>query len=211
VNGVTRRQQNKKRIAPHAIQFKRGKDPSMWHKTIQFELSPNTQGSRMETVQFLPERRENIFHFFSNAFGLQELTPSWLDFRVLSAEPFQIRQGTLIDYRLSLHGFGIRWQSRIEVWEPPYRFVDVQTRGPYRHWRHEHVFENASGGTICRDIVNFAAPGGRIIERVFIRPDLVRIFEFRQRRLRELFPHPAALPGANLAGGRHGTHPSLVN
>ena len=184
---------------------------SMWHKTIQFGRSPITHGSRMETAQFLPERRENIFNFFSDAFGLQDLPPPWLDYRVLSAEPIQLRQGTLIDYRLSLHGIDIRWQSRIEVWEPPYRFVDVQTHGPYRHWRHEHVFENASGGTICRDIVDYAVLGGWIIEHVFVRPDLVRIFEFRQRKLRELFARSADLLGTNVAIDGQSAPVLLVN
>jgi ligand-binding SRPBCC domain-containing protein len=93
----------------------------------------------------------------------------------------------LIDYRLRLHGIPLRWQSRIEVWDPPHRFVDVQTRGPYRHWRHEHLFEAARGGTICRDIVDYEVPGGWLIERLFVRPDVARIFKFRQRRLEQLF------------------------
>jgi ligand-binding SRPBCC domain-containing protein len=171
----------------------------MWHKNIQFGRSPTSGGSRMEAAQFVSERREKIFEFFSNAFGLQELTPSWLDFRVLSAHPIDIRKGTLIDYRLTLHGVAIRWQSRIEVWEPPCRFVDLQTRGPYRYWHHEHVLEATRGGTICRDIVDYVVPGGRILDRLFVQPDLKRIFEFRQRKLAQLFFRPAEAGGMELA------------
>ena len=40
-----------------------------------------------------------------------------------------------------LHRIPIRWLTRIEVWEPGARFVDVQIRGPYRLWHHTHTFE----------------------------------------------------------------------
>ena len=50
-------------------------------------------------------------------------------------------RGTLIEYRLRLHGIPIRWRTKIVVWEPPHRFVDVQLSGPYRLWHHTHDFE----------------------------------------------------------------------
>ena len=82
----------------------------------------------------------------------------------------------------------IRWQSRIELWEPPIRFTDVQIRGPYRHWHHEHVFEEVSGGTICRDIVEYTVRGGWLVDRIFVRNDILKIFTFRQNKLEEIFP-----------------------
>ena len=102
--------------------------------------------------------------------------------------PIHIRQGTTIDYQLRLHSVPVRWQSRIVIWDPPLRFVDEQVRGPYRRWRHEHVFEEVEAGTICRDLVDYAVPGGWLIERLFARNDLRKIFEFRQRMLEQAFP-----------------------
>ena len=72
------------------------------------------------------------------------------------------------------------------------RFVDEQTRGPYRRWRHEHVFETADGGTMCRDAVDYVVYGGSLINTLFVRPDLFKIFAFRQDKLRELFPETGA-------------------
>jgi ligand-binding SRPBCC domain-containing protein len=145
-------------------------------------------GFRLETVQILRQPIDRIFEFFADAFQLETLTPRWLRFIVLTPAPIVIRAGTLIDYRLRLHGIPVRWQSRISVWEPPFRFVDEQVRGPYRRWHHEHVFESTEQGTRCRDIVDYEVPGGRLIDNWLVRPDLLKIFAYRQQRLRELFP-----------------------
>jgi ligand-binding SRPBCC domain-containing protein len=129
-----------------------------------------------------------VFDFFSDAFQLETITPPWLQFAVLTLAPIRIEAGTIIDYRLRLRGVPIRWQSRISVWEPPRHFVDEQTRGPYRRWRHQHIFEVVDGGTLCRDIVDYAVPGGWLIDALVVRHDVLKIFSFRQTKLRELFP-----------------------
>lgn len=152
-----------------------------------FSPSPTGNGFRLETKQFLPIARDRLFEFFSDAFQLETLTPPWLNFHVLTPAPIQITTGTLIDYRLRLHGVPIRWQSRISVWEPPLRFVDEQMRGPYRRWYHGHSFEVAEGGTWCLDRVDYSVYGGRLVESLFVRADLKKIFAFRQAKLEELF------------------------
>ena len=154
---------------------------------IKFGHSPHCASRRLEAVQFLPERREQVFAFFSDAFRLEVLTPPWLKFCVHTPAPIHFKEGVFIDYRLRLHGLPIRWQSRIDVWDPPTRFVDVQTHGPDRSWHHEHVLEEATAGTICRDIVDYAVPGGWLVDRLLVQRDVKRIFEFRQRKLDEVF------------------------
>jgi ligand-binding SRPBCC domain-containing protein len=154
---------------------------------IQMDFAPVGRGEfRLVCEQFVPHFRQVVFDFFSDAFGLEELTPPWLNFHVMTPRPITMREGLLIDYRLRLHGIPLRWQSRIDAWEPPFRFVDVQVRGPYRRWHHEHVFAEVAGGTLCRDIVHYAVPGGALIEKLLVRPDLRKIFAYRQARLREL-------------------------
>lgn len=165
--------------------------PNLAGPAIEFSASPTGVGSRLKTCQLLPHRRDQVFAVFSDVFRLQALTPAWLHFSVLTPAPVTIREGTLIDYRLRLRGLPIRWQSCISEWNPPLGFVDVQVRGPYRSWRHEHIFEATDGGTVCRDIVDYAVPGGRLIDWLFVRRDLREIFEYRHRKLAELFPATA--------------------
>ena len=40
------------------------------------------------------------------------------------------------------------------------------------------------GGTLCRDEVRYAVPGGALIERLFVRRDVEKIFAFRQETMR---------------------------
>ena len=62
------------------------------------------------------------------------------------------------------------------------RFVDRQLRGPYALWHHTHTFEPVPGGTLLRDVVRYRlpfGPFGRLVERLFVRRDVERIFAYR--------------------------------
>lgn len=147
--------------------------------------------------QWLPVPVEEVFPFFADAGNLQRLTPPWLHFEILTPRPIKMRAGALIDYRLRARRIPLRWQSEITAWEPPQRFVDEQRRGPYRLWRHEHTLEPREGGAICRDRVQYAVPFDTLTHRLFVRPDIERIFAFRRRTLLAVFGRE---PGANLFG-----------
>ncbi len=134
-------------------------------------------------MQHLPAPPEEVFPFFGDALNLEAITPPWLGFRVVTPEPIEMREGALIEYRLRLHGVPVSWRTRIDVWDPPRRFVDRQLRGPYRLWHHTHLFEPApDGGTIMRDVVRYRLPLGPLgaaAHLVLVRRDLRRIFDFR--------------------------------
>jgi ligand-binding SRPBCC domain-containing protein len=153
----------------------------------------NEQGlATLETRLFLPRPAARVFDFFAQAANLETITPPWLNFHILTPQPIVMREGTRIDYRLRVHGLPLRWCSEITSWDPPRRFVDEQVRGPYRLWIHEHTFVEKRGGTEVRDRVRYAVPGGTLVDRLFVRRDVRRIFEHRARRLRQLF---AGMPG----------------
>ncbi len=135
----------------------------------------------------LPRPREEVFAFFADAGNLETLTPPLLRFEILTPLPVAMHPGALIDYRLRLHGVPITWRTEITEWQPPFRFVDRQLRGPYRLWHHEHTFEEVAGGTLATDRVHYAflpVPG---VHRLFVEPDLRRIFGYRLARMGEIF------------------------
>jgi ligand-binding SRPBCC domain-containing protein len=136
---------------------------------------------------WLPLSPVELFPFFADASNLETLTPPWLSFKILTPTPIAVGEGTLIDYRLRVHGIPLRWRTRINAWHPPHRFVDEQIRGPYRLWIHEHTFEARDGGTMARDHVRYAVTGGALVDALFVRRDVKRIFAYRQQKLAERF------------------------
>lgn len=149
-------------------------------------ISQTEKGFLLEASLWLPGRREQIFGFFADAGNLERITPPSLRFRILTPQPIAMRQGALIDYELQIRGVPTGWRSVISAWDPPGRFVDEQLRGPYRWWRHEHLFIDEGRETLILDRVNYGVPGGRLVNRLFVAAELMRIFEFRRRKLQEL-------------------------
>jgi ligand-binding SRPBCC domain-containing protein len=149
--------------------------------------------------QLLDADLERAFAFFSRAENLEAITPPWLRFRVTTPSPIEMGPGTLISYRLRLHGAPISWRTRIEEWDPPHGFVDRQLAGPYRLWHHTHRFEAAGEGrTRMHDIVRYAhrlGPLGPLAQRLVVERDLERIFDFRRDAIADLLRAPEAVPG----------------
>ena len=162
--------------------------------TVRVESLRTAAGRRQFTLaaeQRLPLPPAELFPFFADAHNLEQITPPWLHFRVLTPAPIAIGEGTLIRYRLRLHGVPLSWLTRITAWDPPRGFVDEQLRGPYRLWRHRHTFEHDGDGTVARDRVDYALRGGDLLQDIaqslLVRRDLERIFTYRGERLAELY------------------------
>lgn len=154
---------------------------------VRLEDSERRGVSRLVAEVWIPERIDKVFAFFSDATKLEQITPPWTQFHMTTPLPIDIREGAIIDYRLKIHGVPLKWRSEISNWQPPFRFVDSQLRGPYRMWRHEHTFQEQDGGTIVGDRVEYSVPGGRFVDKLFVRRDLQRIFEHRQQALLRVF------------------------
>lgn len=145
---------------------------------------------RLEREQRLARPLDEVFAFYAEARNLERITPPWLTFKVITPEPVTMRVGTLIDYRLRIHGLPLSWTTRIEEWEPGVAFVDRQIVGPYALWRHRHTFRADGEATVVADRVDYALPLGRLgnlAHPLFVRRDLERIFAWRhQAAAREL-------------------------
>jgi ligand-binding SRPBCC domain-containing protein len=144
---------------------------------------------RLEREQLLEHPIDTVFAFFSQARNLEALTPSWLSFEVRTPEPIAMQVGTVIEYRLRVHGIPLRWISRIEEWAPGESFIDRQLKGPYSLWHHRHAFTAVGDRTIVRDVVDYALPLGvlgELADALVVRRDLRRIFDFRHAAVQRL-------------------------
>lgn len=138
----------------------------------------------------IPAPVDVVFSFFSDAENLDKITPSWLNFQILTPLPIRMERNAQIAYSLKLLGIRLIWKTEIASWEPPDRFVDQQIKGPYRFWEHTHLFARNKGGTQMSDIVRYAVPGfvlSPLVHFLFVRPRLERIFSFREETILEYF------------------------
>lgn len=148
----------------------------------------------MRFEQRLEAPPEAVFPFFADARNLEAITPPLLRFRLLTPEPVAMGVGTFLQYALRIHGVPVRWDTLIQEWEPPHRFIDVQVRGPYRLWHHTHSLEPVDDGsaTVMRDTVRYAVGFGffgEVARRAVVVRDVRAIFAFRAERV------PALLAG----------------
>lgn len=110
-----------------------------------------------------------------------------------------IGEGEEVTWEARHFGVLMRLSSRVTELAYPTRFVDEQVAGPFRSFRHEHVFSavgvgagdagpagGVGGGSMMVDRVEFRAPFGvlgLIAERVVLRRYLRRLLEERGRYL----------------------------
>jgi hypothetical protein len=152
--------------------------------------------------QYLPYSKADVFSFFSEIKNLAQITPPPFRFHVLKMSSENLQLGSLIDYRLKIHGFPIKWQSEITDWQPPGKFSDVQNKGPCKKWSHTHEFYEMGPGTLMADIVRYQIPAGifgRVVAGGMVAQDLKMIFEYRKKTSGRLDFRPALNPSAILA------------
>ncbi|MBP9706139.1 MAG: TIGR01777 family oxidoreductase [Oligoflexales bacterium] len=140
--------------------------------------------------QWVPFKRDQVWDFFSSEKNLERITPPWLNFKVVKKSSNEIENGTLIDYRLKIHGIPVAWQSEIIDFEAPNQFVDKQLKGPYKLWHHRHAFVELADGTLLIDLIHFSLPVG-MLGAIFGMPlakiDLNKIFNYRKKIIGTLF------------------------
>lgn len=144
----------------------------------------------MRREQLLSRPITDVFAFFSDAYNLERLTPTFLRFEVVTPRPIEMRAGTLIDYKLKLFGVPMNWRTEIESFELNTSFVDRQIKGPYALWHHTHRFSSEGEATRMVDEVRYALPLwpiGELAHPLLVRRTVERIFDYRASAMSEIF------------------------
>lgn len=141
--------------------------------------------------QIIRAELPQVWEFFSTPMNLNELTPPEVKFQILGESPGKMYAGQLIAYRISpVPGVWLRWLTEIKHVREGECFVDEQRAGPYKFWYHEHHFQKVPGGVRMTDRVSYDVgwgPAGWLAEKLWVSRQLKQIFDYRYRRVDEIF------------------------
>jgi len=139
----------------------------------------------------LPIGIEEAWDFFSSPKNLKVITPPRMGFHIKSELPERMYSGQIITYTVTpLLGIPMTWVTEIKHVQHQRLFVDEQRFGPYALWHHKHFFTPIEGGVHMTDIVDYKIPlgyFGKLMDPILVRPQLKDIFDFRTKKLEELF------------------------
>lgn len=141
--------------------------------------------------QNLPITIDQAWEFLCNPANLKTITPPYMGFNILSGADRAMYPGQVIQYIVTpILGIKAKWVTEItHVIDKKY-FVDEQRFGPYAFWHHKHFIREIEGGVEMEDIIDYKVPMGilgQMVHPFLVKPKLDEIFEYRQKKLIELF------------------------
>lgn len=146
----------------------------------------------LKRVQRLPVTLDQAWQFFSSPRNLKEITPAYMNFRVLSdSDSEEMFAGQIITYRVSpVLGIPLFWMTEITHVKDKEYFIDEQRFGPYALWHHKHFFREIAGGVEMTDLLDYKLPMGilgNIAHALFVKKQIESIFEYRYNVIAERF------------------------
>lgn len=141
--------------------------------------------------QNLPISIDQAWNFLSNPANLKIITPPYMGFNIVSGADRVMYPGQVIQYIVTpIAGIKAKWVTEITHLVDKKYFVDEQRFGPYAFWHHKHFIRAIEGGVEMEDIIDYKVPMGilgQIVHPLLIKPKLDEIFEYRHKKLVELF------------------------
>jgi ligand-binding SRPBCC domain-containing protein len=137
--------------------------------------------------QLLQAPIDEVWDFFTTPQNLDHITPPDMHLKVNGELPPHIYSGLLIHYTIKpLMHVPMRWTTQIKCVVDHKMFVDVQLKGPYKLWRHEHYFEEVETGTLVTDVLYYdigISFLGNMVDSIFVKNKLNKLFDFRKQQI----------------------------
>ncbi|KAA0271669.1 MAG: cell division inhibitor [Chloroflexi bacterium] len=141
--------------------------------------------------QNIPGTLNEVWDFFGEPLNLNTITPGDMNFEIVAGGDAKMYEGQMIEYRVEfIRGVRSLWLTEITHVRDREYFVDEQRIGPYRLWHHEHIFAAMAGGVKMTDKISYVPPYGflgDLVHDLWVGRRLRQIFDFRQKRITELF------------------------
>ncbi len=124
---------------------------------------------------------EALFGVHEEADALEKLTPPWQKIQVVSRTG-GIQKGAQVVFRILAGPIHITWVALHTDYEKNRLFVDEEVKGPFRYWRHRHIFMAEEGGSRLTDSIEFGLPGGPLADALggwAMQLQLRKMFQYR--------------------------------
>lgn len=145
----------------------------------------------LKSIQNLPITLDEAWNFLSSPKNLKTITPDYMSFDIISGGDKPMFPGQIIQYIVTpIFGIKTKWVTEITHVENKKYFVDEQRFGPYALWHHKHFLKEIPGGVEMEDIIDYKLPMGilgQMVHPFVVQPKLKEIFEYRSKKLIELF------------------------
>ncbi|MEH6538310.1 MAG: SRPBCC family protein [Psychroserpens sp.] len=146
---------------------------------------------RLQKKQNLPISIDTAWAFLSDPRNLKTITPEYMGFHILSGADRAMYAGQIIQYIVTpVLGIKTKWITEITHSSDKHYFVDEQRFGPYAFWHHKHFVKAIDGGVEMEDIIDYKVPFGiigQLVHPIIVKPKLEEIFNYRTKKLEELF------------------------
>src|SRR5947209_3879942 len=102
-----------------------------------------------------------VFDFHRDPRNIERVAVSPAQARLLPPYDVPLRLGSVVRLRVTVLGFVPQVaETVIVVCDPPGELTDEQRRGPFRAWRHRHLFRGGDGDTELTDDIEYELPTG---------------------------------------------------
>jgi len=135
-----------------------------------------------EKSSLLPFDRQKVFEWHKRPGALQRFTPPWQKLRLVR-KTGGIEPGSEVEFKMKLGPFWKTWLARHTDYEEGRLFRDIQVKGPFGSWDHQHIFEDAAGGCRAIDRISYEPPLSFSFLQGQVEAELDRAFSFRHRTL----------------------------
>lgn len=146
---------------------------------------------RLHKKQNLPISLDEAWDFLSNPKNLKVITPDYMGFNILSGADKPMYAGQIIQYIVTpVLKIKTKWVTEITHVKHLEYFVDEQRFGPYSLWHHKHFIKEIDNGVEMEDIIDYKIPLGiigQLAHPIIVKPKLEEIFNYRTKKLEELF------------------------
>ena len=146
---------------------------------------------QFKRTQVIDRPIDELWDFISSPGNLKKITPDYMGFEILSGAEKKMYAGQIIQYIVTpVMGIPTKWVTEITHVKEGEYFVDEQRFGPYALWHHKHFIRPIENGVEMEDIIDYKIPFGtlgRLAHPIIVKPKLNEIFDYRQKKLIELF------------------------